>query len=409
MAIESALVEAYDPSSVRILFPALADGYAYLDGAAGTQVPESVIEAIANAYRSGLSNTDGAFPSSRRANQIVAECRQSVADLVGGDPAGVILGPNMTTLTYRLAFAMAKDWKAGDEIVVSRLDHDANIRPWIQAAARAGAAVRWADIDTSTGELPTEQYRNLVGERTKLVAFTAASNVLGTRPDVAAITEIVHAAGALAYVDGVHATVHGPVDVRDMGADFYTTSSYKWCGPHIGALIGDPAQMERIQPDKLVPAPDYVPDRFETGTPPFADYAGVSAAVDHLAGLASGVHKSTRSRLVSSMTAVERYESGLFSLLLGGLEEMEHITLYGRAARRAPTAYFTVAGHDPWEVAVKLAERKINVWSGDNYAWEVTGALGIRDDGCAVRAGLVHYNDHSDVDRLLDAVATLKR
>lgn len=409
MAIESALVEAYDPSTVRTLFPALADGYAYLDGAAGTQVPEPVIQAIANAYRSGLSNTDGAFPSSRRADQIVAECRQSVADLVGGDPAGVVLGPNMTTLTYRLAFAMAKDWLLGDEVVVSRLDHDANIRPWIHAATRAGATVRWAEIDPSTGELPTEQYRDLVGERTKLVAFTAASNLLGTRPDVVAITEIVHAAGALAYVDGVHATVHGPVDVRDMGADFYTTSSYKWCGPHIGAVIGDPALLERIEPDKLIPAPDYVPDRFETGTPPFADYAGVSAAVDHLAGLAPGTGASRRCRLVSSMTAVESYEADLFSVLIGGLEEMDHITLYGRADRRAPTAYFTVADHDPWDVALKLAEHKINVWSGDNYAWEVTGALGIRKQGGAVRAGLVHYNDHSDVDRLLEVVATLKR
>lgn len=408
MATESALVEAYDPSRVRTLFPALADGYAYLDGAAGTQVPESVIEAIANAYRSGLSNTDGAFPSSRRADQIVSECRQAVADLVRGDPAGVILGPNMTTLTYRLAFAMAKDWKAGDEVVVSRLDHDANVRPWVQAAAQAGATVRWAEIDTSTGELPTEQYRELVGERTKLVAFTAASNVLGTRPDVASITEIVHEAGALAYVDGVHATVHGPIDIRDMGADFYTTSAYKWCGPHIGAVIADPALLERIEPDKLVPAPDYVPDRFETGTPPFADYAGVSAAVDHLAGLASRADQSRRQQLVSSMTAVESFESELFSVLLGGLEEMDHITVYGRAQRRAPTAYFTVADHDPWEVAVKLAECKINVWSGDNYAWEVTRALGISDDGCAVRAGLVHYNDHSDVDRLLEAVAALK-
>ena len=408
VALETALVEAYDPSRVRTLFRALADGYVYLDGAAGTQVPESVIEAIANAYRAGLSNTDGAFPSSRRADQIVSDCRQAVADLVGGDPAGVVLGPNMTTLTYRLAFAMAKDWKAGDEVLVSRLDHDANVRPWIQAAALAGATVRWAEIDTSTGELPTAQYRELVGERTKLVAFTAASNVLGIRPDVAAITEIVHAAGALAYVDGVHATVHGSVDIREMGADFYTTSSYKWCGPHIGALIGDLALLETIHPDKLVPAPDQVPDRFETGTPPFADYAGVTAAVDHLAGLASPAGESRRSRLISSMTAVESYEEDLFSVLLGGLEEMDHVTLYGRAEGRAPTAFFTVAGHDPWEVAVKLAERKINVWSGDNYAWEVTGALGIRDAGSAVRAGLVHYNDHSDVDRLLEAVAVLK-
>jgi cysteine desulfurase family protein (TIGR01976 family) len=408
VAIENLAPDDYDPRSVRALFPALADGYAYLDGAAGTQVPELVIGAIANAYRSGLSNTDGAFPSSRRADHIVADCRQSIADLVGGDPAGVVLGPNMTTLTYRVAFAMAKKWKAGDEIVVSRLDHDANIRPWIQAAARANATVRWAEVDPANGELPTEQYRRLVGEHTKLVAFTAASNVLGIRPDVAAITAIVHEAGALAYVDGVHATVHGPIDIQTLGADFYTTSAYKWCGPHIGALIADPDLLEGIEPDKLVPAPDQVPDRFETGTPPFADYAGVTAAVDHLAGLASSTGASRRSRLTSSMTAVERYEAEVFSVLLGGLEEMEHVTLYGRSDRRAPTAYFTVDGHDPWEVAVNLAARKINVWSGDNYAWEVTGALGIRNDGCAVRASLVHYNDHTDVDRLLEAVAALK-
>jgi len=401
--------ESYDASRVRGLFPALADGYAYLDGAAGTQLPESVIEAIANAYRSGLSNTDGAFPASLRANRIVAECRQAVADLVGGEPEGVVLGPNMTTLTYRLAFAMAKQWKPGDEIVVSRLDHDANIRPWIQAAALAGATVRWAEVDPATGQLPSEQYQDLVGDRTKLVAFTAASNVLGTRPDVAAITATVHKAGALAYVDGVHATPHGTVDVRAWGADFYTTSSYKWCGPHVGAVIADPALLEGLHPDKLVPAADEVPDRFQTGTPPLADYAGVTAAVEHLASLSPAVGHDRRHRLVLAMRAVEAYESKLFSVLLGGLEEMEHVTVYGKAERRAPTAYFTVDGYDPWEVAKDLAERKINVWSGDNYAWEVTGALGIRDNGCAVRAGLVHYNDHTDVDRLLEAVATLRR
>ncbi len=408
VARESVLTDIYDPRSVRSQFPALSDGYAYLDGAAGSQLSQSVIDAIADAYRFGLSNTDGAFPSSRRADHIVADCRQSVAELVGGDPAGVVLGPNMTTLTYRLAFAMAKNWRPGDEVVVSRLDHDANIRPWTQAAEAAGATVRWAEIDPATGQLPTLQYLELVGERTKLVAFTAASNVLGIRPDVAAITGIVHAAGALAYVDGVHGTVHSPVDLGNLGADFYATSAYKWGGPHVGAVIADPALLEMIHPDKLLPVTDQVPDRFERGTPPFADYAGVSAAVTHLEGLAPGTGDSRRSRIVNSMTAVERYESELFALMLSGLEEMGHVTLYGSSERRAPTAFFGIAGLDPWEVAVKLAERKINVWSGDNYAYEVTEALGIREAGCAVRAGLVHYNDHSDVDRLLEAVAALR-
>jgi cysteine desulfurase family protein (TIGR01976 family) len=409
LAVEEATTQSYDARRVRHLFPALADGYAYLDGAAGTQVPEPVIQAIGNAYRRGLSNTDGAFPSSVRANEIVTECRRAVADLVGGVPEGVVLGPNMTTLTYRLAFSLAKSWESGDEIVVSRLDHDANVRPWIQAAARAGATVRWAEIDTDTCELPVEQYRSLVGPRTKLVAFTAASNVLGTRPEVAEISAIVHAAGALTYVDGVHATPHGPVDVRSWGADFYTTSSYKWCGPHIGAVVADPQLLERIDPDKLTPAPDEVPDRFQTGTPPFADYAGVTAAVEHLSRLVPEGQGTRRERVVRSMTAVDAYEGRLFSVLLGGLDEMDHVTLYGQARRRAPTAYFTVRGMSPWAVAQKLADRKINVWSGDNYAWEVTGALGIRATGCAVRAGLVHYNDHTDVARLLEAVDALKR
>ena len=407
MAKAVADAAVHDPRRVRQLFPSLQDGYAYLDGAAGTQVPEPVIEAIANAYRSGLSNTDGAFPSSQRANQIVSECREAVADLVGGVPEGVVLGPNMTTLTYRLANVLASEWSPGDEIVVSRLDHDANVRPWIQAAARVGATVRWAEIDPDTTELPVEQYFSLVSSRTKLVAFTAASNVLGTRPDVAAISAIAHAAGALTYVDGVHATPHGPVDVGTWGADFYTTSAYKWCGPHIGAVIADPALLATLHPDKLAPAPDEVPDRFQTGTPPLADYAGVTAAVGYLAGLSPGSSGTRRQQLLRAMTAVETYEGKLFSLLLDGLGEMSPVTLYGRASHRAPTAFFTVNSLHPWEVAQRLAESKINVWSGDNYAWEVTGALGIRETGCAVRASLVHYNDHADVDRLLEAVASL--
>ncbi len=276
---------AFDVTRVRAAYPALADGYAYLDGAAGTQVPSSVISAISNAYQAGLGNSDGAFPASARSDGIMRRCRAAVADLVGGDPAGVVLGPNMTTLTYRVAGTLARAWGPGDEVIVSRLDHDANVRPWVQAADRAGAIVRWAEIDAATGELPAEQYASLLGDRTKLVAVSAASNIIGTRPDVAAITGMARAAGALSYVDGVHATPHGPVDVAALGADFYVTSAYKWSGPHIGALIASPALLETLHPDKLVPAPEEVPDRFEYGTPPFADLAGVTAAVDHLAGL----------------------------------------------------------------------------------------------------------------------------
>jgi len=399
---------AFDISRVRATYPALRDGHAYLDGAAGTQVPDGVIDAIASAYRAGIGNIGGAFAASGRSEAIVADARRAVADLVGGESSGVVFGPSMTALTYRFSGALAKRWAPGDEVVVSRLDHDANVRPWVQAASRAGAVVRWAEVDVATGELPVAQYAELIGARTRLVAVTAASNVIGTRPDVAAIAAIAHAAGALCYVDGVHATPHVPVDVAGLGADFYATSAYKWSGPHVAAVIAAPELLQELWPDKLLPSSDEVPGRFERGTLPFGDLAGATAAVEHLAGLGgrgpdSG---SRRERILAAMTAVEEYESALFGRLLGGLAGMGHVTLYGKAARRAPTAFFTVAGMAPREVAVYLADRGINVWNGDNYAYELCGALGLRAGG-AVRAGLVHYNDASDVDRLLTAMADL--
>jgi cysteine desulfurase family protein (TIGR01976 family) len=397
---------SFDVGHVRAGYPALRDGHAYLDGAAGTQVPSPVIEAIADAYRAGIGNVGGAFAASARSVAIVAEARQAVADLVGGVARGVVFGPSATELTYRAAGALSRTWGPGDEVVVSRLDHDSNIRPWIQAASRAGATVRWAEPDLATGELPAGQYAGLIGERTRLVAVTAASNVVGTRPDLPAIAAFAHAAGALCYVDGVHATPHVPVDVAALGADFYTTSAYKWSGPHVAALVAAPSLLETLRPDKLAPSSDEVPDRFERGTLPFADLAGVTAAVDHLAGLAAPSGGSRRERVLASMAAVEEYEGALFRHLLGGLASMGHVTIYGKAARRAPTVYFTVEGLTPAAVAESLAARQINVWSGNNYALELSRALGLEPGG-AVRAGLVHYNDEADAGRLLEAVAAL--
>jgi cysteine desulfurase family protein (TIGR01976 family) len=407
---------SFDVAAVRALYPALADGHAYLDGAAGTQVPGSVIEAIAAAYAGGLGNLGGAFAASARSGAIVAGAREAVADLVGGTPDGVVFGPSATALAYRIADALSRAWTAGDDVVVSRLDHDSNVRPWIQAAGRAGVTVKWAEVDLVTGELPVAQYAELIGPRTRVVAVTAASNAIGTRPDVAAIAGLAHAAGALCYVDGVHATPHVPVDVAALGADFYTTSAYKWSGPHVAALAADPGLLETVWPDKLAPSSNAVPWRFERGTLPFADLAGLTAAVEHLAGLApvsarpvpGAPPASRRDRVLASMAAVEAYEGGLFARLLGGLSELGHVTLYGKAARRAPTAFFSVAGLAPHAVAEHLAARDVNVWDGDNYAYELCTALGLEPDG-AVRAGLVHYNDVSDVDRLVAGVAELAR
>ena len=405
----------FDVRKVRALYPALADGHAYLDGAAGTQVPVPVIEAIAAAYRAGIGNLGGAFEASGRSESIVSQARAAVADLVGGTADGVVFGPSATALAYRFADALSRQWTADDEIVVSRLDHDSNIRPWIQAAGRVGAIVRWAEADLATGELPAAQYAELVGPRTRLVAVTAASNAIGTRPDVAAIAASAHAVGALCYVDGVHATPHVPVDITALGADFYTTSAYKWSGPHVAALVADPALLETVWPDKLAPSSNAVPWRFELGTLPFADLAGVAAAVDHLASLGAiagadvpGAGASRRERILASMAAVEAHEAELFARLLDGFASVGPVTLYGKAAHRAPTAFFNVAGVEPRAVAVHLAARGVHVWNGDNYAYELCTALGLEPAG-AVRAGLVHYNDASDVDRLLSGLADLPR
>ena len=381
-----------DVAAVRACYPALADGYAYLDGAAGTQVPAAVIDAMGRAQAIGLGNAGGAFPASKRADAITTASRAAVASLVGGDADGVIFGPSMTALTYRLAGTLSKDWRPGDEVVVSQLDHDANVRPWVQAARRAGATVRWALVDAATGELPFGQYAELISDRTRLVAVSAASNVIGTRPDMPAITAMARTAGALSYVDGVHATPHVPVDVRGLGADFYATSAYKWSGPHIGIVIADPALLSGLRPDKLIPSPDDVPERFELGTLPFASLAGVTAAVEHIATLAgpadgggSTSGASLRDRVLASMAAVEQHEQQLFEVLLAGLDSMRHVRTYGRAATRTATAYFTVDGYSPQQVAEHMASRKINVWNGHNYAWELTGVLGIRDAGSAVQ------------------------
>jgi cysteine desulfurase family protein (TIGR01976 family) len=396
---------AFDIHSVRSRFPALAEGLAHLDGPGGTQMPLGVIDAVSGAMRSAVSNRHGPFRSSARADKLVDDARSAVADLLGGVPEGVVIGPNMTTITFALARALQRTWTPGDEIVVSRLDHDANIRPWVLAAADAGVTVRWAEVDVTSGELPVEQYADLVGARTRLVAVTAASNALGTMPDVRAIADIAHAAGALVHVDGVAATPHVPVDVAALGADFYACSSYKFFGPHLGATIADPALWAELRPYKLAPSPDEVPDRFETGTIQLELLPGLTAAVEHLAFLGDAPPAATRrERVLAGMGAVMAYESELLADLLAGLAQVPGVRLLGTPARRVPTVAFTVAGQTPLEVAARLGGLGVCVWPGHYYAGELMAALGLADGG-AVRVGVVHYNDVTDVARLIDALA----
>jgi cysteine desulfurase family protein (TIGR01976 family) len=391
---------------IRDEFPALLDGRAALDGAAGTQLPAAVIDAVTAAMREAMANVHGPFPGSVRSTATLEAARAAVADLVGGSSHGVVLGPNMTTLTFMMADTLSQAWGPGDEVVVTSLDHDANIRPWVLAAQRAGATVRWAEFDPASGELPVAAFDGLIGDRCRLVAVTAASNAIGTRPAVRAIADRAHAAGALTYVDGVHATPHAPIDVTALGADFYACSSYKWFGPHTGAVIADPSLLAQLTPQKLAPASDDVPDRFERGTPAFEQLAGVAAAVDWIAGLTDATGPR-RARVLAAMTAVERYLDELAAGAREGLERIDGVQVLGRAAHRTSTISFTVQGVAPATVAAALGERGINVWDGDNYAYELMDRFGLADSGGAVRASLVLYNDDTDVRRLVEAVAEL--
>lgn len=399
----------YDVAAVRAQYPALSDGRAWLDGAAGTQVPQAVIDAVVGTYRAGVSNQGAPFGASARGSEIVDQARRAVADLVGAhDPRGVVFGSTMTALVYRFAAAFAATWRRGDEIVLTQLDHDANIRPWMQAARRAGVRVRIAEVDPRTAELPVDRVCALLGARTRLVAFTAASNLVGTCTDVPALSAAVREAGAVSFVDGVHHCPHAHVELPVLGADLYATSAYKWGGPALSAVVAvDPALLGDLHPDRLVPAPATVPERFELGTNPFASLAGVVAAVRHLADVDTAARGNLRERLGISRRAATAHEQALGERMLAGLRGIPGVALYGAPSERTPTAYFRVAGMTPAALAAALSDSGINCWHGHSYAWELAGALGIRDSGGAVRTSVNLYSTAAEVDRLLDSVTYL--
>ena len=393
----------YDVSAVRARFPALAEGAAHFDGPGGSQVPDVVADAVATALRSAVANRGSVTAAERRAEEIVLSARQAAADLVAGVPEGIVIGRSMTQMTYDFARTLAKDWGPGDEVVVSRLDHDANIRPWVQAARAAGATVRVAEFDRRTGILGPDGVARVLSPRTRLVAVTAASNLLGTRPDVPTIAATAHEVGALVYVDGVHLAPHAVVDVAALGADFFVCSPYKFLGPHLGLLAAAPTLLESLHQDKLLPATDAVPERFELGTLPYEVLAGTTAAIDFLAGLVPGTG-SRRERLVASMTALEKHELAMLDRLDSGLEG---VIRYGAPDRhRTPTVLFGLPDRAPAEVFRELAARGVNAPAGSFYALECARALGLGDAG-AVRAGIAPYTDESDVDRLVEAVKEL--
>jgi cysteine desulfurase family protein (TIGR01976 family) len=393
----------YDVAAVRAHFPSLQEGAAHFDGPGGTQTPDVVAQAMYDTLAGPLSNDGAMTLAERNASDVVLDVRVALGDLLGADPGGIVFGRSMTQLTFDLSRTMAKDWGPGDEIVVTRLDHDGNVRPWVLAAEARGATVRWADFDTETGELDPSAIGRLLTERTKVVAVTAASNLIGTMPDIPAIADRVHQSNAWLYVDGVHFTAHAPVDFAALGADFYACSPYKFLGPHCGVVAGRVELLEQLRPDKLKPATDQVPMRFEYGTPSYELMAGTTAAINFLADLAPGAvpaDASRRERILASMAALEDYENVLRDRIEREIAEFPGVTSYSRAARRAPTLLCTFDGHRGSDIYAYLGSRGVSAPAGSFYAYEASRSLGLGEAG-GVRIGVAPYNDDSDVDRLL--------
>ena len=402
----------FDIASVRAGFPALdrtLDGrrVAYLDGPGGTQVHRSVIEAMADFMERGGSNLGGSFATSVETNAVGAAARSAVADLFGARPNEIVFGQNMTSLTYAISRALARTWNVGDNIILTKLDHDANVSPWMQAASDAGVGVRFVDFDPDNGcDLDLESLDAALDTRTRLVAFSHASNAVGTITPVSDIVERVHSVGALTYVDAVHYSPHGFIDVVDSGTDFLVASAYKWFGPHTGCLYGKDEILSELAPYKLRPAPANSPDKWETGTQSFESLAGVTAAVDYIASLGHGATR--RAQIASAYEAIGVHDRLLSDHFLTGIGAMDHVTLYGRPTPVGRTSTFAidVDGVSPATVADSLGANGCFVWSGDYYAYEVMLRLGKAPQGL-VRIGFVHYNTEEEVDRVLREISEL--
>ena len=406
---------AFPIDAVRARFPALAvtDGgrpRIYFDAPGGTQVCAPAIEAMAAHLRGGTANSGGTFAASVATDAASAAAHAAMADLLGAEPDEIAFGPNMTSLTLAVSRALAAGWGPGDELVVTRLDHDANVAPWLRVAADRGMTVRWLDFDPATGVLALDTLPGLLSDRTRLIAVGLASNALGTVNDVPAIAAIVRAHGdALVFVDAVQAVPHLIVDVATLGADLLVCSPYKFFGPHLGVLWGRRAVLAAIDAYKVRPARPGVAARFETGTPSFEGQAGVAGTIEYLEWLAGEIGdrgNDRRGRLQAAMRACAAHEQGLGERLLAGLATIRGLTLYGppTMAGRVPTFAFTLAGRAPTDVAAALAADNIFVWSGHFYAVEVVARLGLTERGGLVRVGLAHYATAAEVEALVAAL-----
>lgn len=403
-----------DVASVRTRFPALdrienGRTAAYLDGPGGTQVPQSVVEAIATPLRRGLSNLGGGYGPSDDAVRITAAARRSGADLFNAAPEEIVFGQNMTSLTFSISRALGRTWREGDSVVVTSLDHDANYTPWVIAAGEAGAEIRVAEFDVETGRLDSATVIDLIDDTTRLVAVCLASNSLGTVVDVSPISQAAHAVGALIYVDAVHAGPHLAIDVATLDCDFLTASAYKFFGPHTGMLYGKTEQLSLLDAYKVRPAPSDPPGKWETGTQSFESLAGVTAAVDHIASMGEG---AGRRAIESAFAVISAHERELGRRFVDGVGSLTHVRLSGVPEmndHRLATFAIDVDGYHPEEVRSRLVEEAIYVWSGHYYAVNVMDRLGVLDSGGLVRIGFCHYNTTEEVDRTLEVLAGLRR
>jgi cysteine desulfurase family protein (TIGR01976 family) len=404
-----------DVEEIRKLFPGLQREVGgrravFADAPGGTQIPQSVIDAIADYLATSNANEHGAFATSAETDDVIEGARRAAGDLLGCLPEEIVFGPNMTTLAFALSRALARELRADDEVVVSSLDHDANIAPWIAAAEDAGATVKWIDFNASDCTVDLDSLEAALSERTRIVAFTLASNAVGTVPQASEIVGRVRSAGeAFVIADAVHYTPHRLVDVDALGVDFLFCSPYKFFGPHLGVMYGKSALLKDIRPYKVRPAPDDAPASWETGTRSHEALAGLSACVDYISSL-TDAEGDRRTRVAAAMAAVAEHEAVLSNRFLEGIEGLDRISLFGlseprRVGERTPTFATRMDHESPREAARRLGERGIFVWDGNYYALTVMERLGIEETGGAVRIGFCHYHSADDVDAVLDALA----
>jgi cysteine desulfurase family protein (TIGR01976 family) len=411
---EQSLSAALDLAWVRSQFPSLAqtvNGHpaAFLDGPGGTQVPKRVIDAIAGYLGHDNANTGGAYATSRRTDAMIAEARAAMADFLNCGADEVAFGPNMTTLTFAISRAIGRDLKPGDEIVVTRLDHDANVSPWLAMAEDRGIAVRWAEIHDEDCTLDIADLASKINSKTKLVAVGYASNAVGTINPVKEIVRLAHAAGALAYVDAVHYGPHGLIDVATLDCDFLVCSTYKFFGPHMGVLFGKRAHLQRLHPYKVRPNTNAIPNCWEWGTLNHEGIAGIAACVEYLAevGRRSRPEVATRRAAIeAAYEAIHEQERGLFERMISGLLRIPDLKIYGitdpkRFHERCATLAVRIERHSPLQLATKLGEHGFFTWDGNYYALNLTEHLDVEKSGGFLRIGLVHYNTGEEVDRML--------